>query len=99
MTSLHFPSPFFFYENLLSTVFSQVTDSLMPQQVVKGKGKRKASLSPSPSLAEDSDSDVALLAHKKIRLGSPARIKQVALAKVASKTGSSSKGLAGFAAL
>jgi hypothetical protein len=66
----------------------------------KGKGKRKASPSPSPS-SEESDSDVAPsgLARKKIRLRSPATVKQVALAKVASKAGSSSKRLAGFAAL
>jgi hypothetical protein len=71
----------------------------MSRPLVKGKAKRKASPSPSSSLAEESDSDVVPLACKKIRLKSPARVKQVALAKVASKAGSLSKGLAGFAAL
>lgn len=98
MTSYHSPS------HSLSTRISYCRSfpkSLMARRLFKGKGKRKASPSPSPSLAsvEESDSDVAPLAHKKIRLRSPARVKQVALAKVASKTGSSSKGLAGFAAL
>jgi len=72
----------------------------MAQRLFKGNGKRKASPSPSPSLEElDSDPDVPPLTRKKFRLRSPARVKQVVLAKVASKAGSSSKGLAGFAAL
>ena len=37
--------------------------------------------------------------HKRSRLSSPARVRQAALAKVKAKSGSSSKGLAGFAAL
>ena len=70
----------------------------------KGKGKRKASPSPSPSAAsaeDDSAEDNVRLIGKKIRLSSPARVRNVALAKVASKSksGSSSKGLASFATL
>ena len=66
----------------------------------KGKGKRKASPSPSPS-PSSVDNDDAHLVHKRPRRSSPARVRQVALAKVASKSksNSSSKGLAGFAAL
>jgi hypothetical protein len=73
----------------------------------RSSGKRKASTPPlarSPSLsADESDavSDDAKPAAKRLRLSSPARVKQVALAKLASssKSSSSSKGLAGFAAL
>ncbi len=68
----------------------------------KGKGKQKASPSPSPSSAEDdSAEDNVHFVDKKIRLSSPARVRNVALAKVASKSksGSSSKGLASFATL
>jgi hypothetical protein len=63
------------------------------------KGKRKASPSPSSS-AEESDENIPLV-RKRTRLGSPARVKQAAMAKVAStsRKSSSSKGLAGFAAL
>jgi hypothetical protein len=71
-------------------------------RLFKGKGKRKASPSPSSSSVED----VSVLNHgrlrnKKVRITSPARVKQTALAKVANKSTSSSslKGLAGFAAL
>jgi hypothetical protein len=66
----------------------------------KGK-KRQASPTPSRSSVEgDSTLDQSRLV-KKSRLTSPARVKQAVLAKVAnkSKLGSSSKGLAGFAAL
>lgn len=66
----------------------------------KGK-KRQASPTPSSSSVEgDSTLDQSRLV-KKSRLTSPARVKQAVLAKVAnkSKLGSSSKGLAGFAAL
>jgi hypothetical protein len=72
------------------------------QRLFKGKGKRRATPSPSPSSVEDdSDPDRNRLRKKKIRLTSPARVKQTALAKVANKSISSSslKGLAGFAAL
>lgn len=59
---------------------------------------------PSPSsssVEDDSVLDHNHLRNKKIRLTSPARVKQTALAKVANKSmsGSSLKGLAGFAAL
>ena len=67
------------------------------------KGKRKASPpAPSTSLHVSSDEvDTDDLEHptKRPRLTSPARVRQAALAKVASKSSSSSKGLAGFAAL
>lgn len=66
----------------------------------KGK-KRQASPTPSLSSVEgDSTLDRSRLI-KKSRLSSPTRVKQAVLTKVAnkSKLGSSSKGLAGFAAL
>jgi hypothetical protein len=69
---------------------------------LKGKGKRRASPSPTPSSDErDSTPDQIHQSPKRLRLSSPERIKQAALAKVVSKSkaGSSSKGLAGFAAL
>lgn len=68
--------------------------------MTRRKGKRKASPSPSTS-SSAIDSDDAHLAHKRPRRSSPARVTQVALAKVASKSksNSSSKGLAGFVAL
>ena len=69
--------------------------------MTRRKGKRKASPSPSPS-SSSVDNDNGLSVHtKRLRRSSPARVRQVALAKVASKSrpGSSSKGLAGFAAL
>lgn len=68
----------------------------------KGKGKRKASPSPTPSSDErGSTPDLIHPSPKRLRLSSPERIKQAALAKVVSKSkaGSSSKGLAGFSAL
>jgi hypothetical protein len=71
-----------------------------PSSKARGK-KRQASPTPSFSSVEgDSTLDQSRLV-KKSRLTSPARIKQAVLAKVAnkSKLGSSSKGLAGFAAL
>jgi hypothetical protein len=68
------------------------------------KGKRKASPpAPSTSLSSDEGDTIADESHpiKRPRLTSPARVRQAALVKVAStsKSGSSSKGLAGFAAL
>ncbi|KAF8800930.1 hypothetical protein BYT27DRAFT_7227074 [Phlegmacium glaucopus] len=68
----------------------------------KGKGKRKASPSPSSSSVEDdSITDTSRPVVKRIRLSSPARVKQAAMAKMVSKSklSSSSKGLAGFTAL
>ena len=67
--------------------------------MTRRKGKRKASPSPSSSSV---DNDNAHLVHtKRPRRSSSAQVRQVALAKVASKSrsDSSSKGLAGFAAL
>jgi hypothetical protein len=74
----------------------------MHRRSSKGK-KRQASPTPTLSSDEgdhDSTPDRSRLA-KKSRLTSPARVKQAVLTKVAnkSKLGSSSKGLAGFAAL
>jgi hypothetical protein len=72
----------------------------MHRRSSKGK-KRQASPTPSLSSVEgDSTPDRSHLV-KKFRLTSPARVKQAVLTKVAnkSKMGSSSKGLAGFAAL
>ena len=75
----------------------------MHRRASKGKGKRLAS--PSPSLSPADDDDDATLANshqiKCSRLTSPVRVKQIALAKVESKSKSSSslKGLAGFSAL
>ena len=65
--------------------------------MTRRKGKRKAS--PSPSASSDNDDTHSV--HKRPRRGSSARVRQVALAKVASKSksDSSSKGLAGFTAL
>lgn len=68
--------------------------------MTRRKGKRKAS--PSPAASSSSvDNDNTHLVHKRSRRNSPARVREVALAKVASKSksNSSSKGLAGFAAL
>ena len=70
-----------------------------------GKGKRKATgnVSSSASSAEDAPDHGPSM--KRSRRRSPVRIKQVAMAKLASKsgssskTGSSSKGLASFASL
>ena len=68
------------------------------------KGKRKASPPASRSSDEDDPQDV-LEEHyptKKRRVSSPARVKQAALARVASTSmsgSSSKKGLAGFTAL
>lgn len=62
------------------------------------KGKRKASPSPSLSSSGKSDDDAHVIC-KRSRLSSPARVRQAALAKVKAKSGSSSKGLAGFKAL
>ena len=67
-----------------------------------GKGKRKASPSLSPSsVEEESIPDQSRPVIKKLRLSSPARVKQAALAKIVSKSklSSSSKGLAGFTAM
>lgn len=75
----------------------------MHRRASKGKGKRLAS--PSPSLSSVDDDEDAMLANshqiKRSRLTSPVRVKQIALAKVADKSKSSSslKGLAGFSAL
>ena len=66
------------------------------------KGKQKATRSVSlSSSVEDLDSDAADQgpSTKRFRLHSPVRVKQIAMAKLASKSGSSSKGLAGFASL
>ena len=69
-------------------------------RLVKGKGKRVASPTPTPSASDDDNSvaDQPPPATKRLRIRSPDRVKKVALAKV-SKASSSSKGLAGFAAL
>ena len=67
-----------------------------------GKGKRKASPSPSPSSVEkESIPDQSHPVIKKLCLSSPAWVKQAALAKMVSKSksSSSSKGLAGFTAM
>ena len=68
--------------------------------MTRRKGKRKASPSPSPS-SSSVDNDDAHSVPKRLRHSSPARVRQVALAKVGSKSksDSSSKVLAGFAAL
>ena len=71
---------------------------VLASHMARRKGKRKAS--PSPTASSSSvDDDEAHLVHKRSRRNSPAQVRQVALAKVASKSNSSSKGLAGFAAL
>ena len=66
----------------------------------KGK-KRQASPTPSLSSVEGESTPDRSHVVKKSRLTSPARVRQAVLTKVAnkSKIGSSSKGLAGFAAL
>jgi len=67
-----------------------------------GKGKQKASPSPSPSsVEEESIPDQSHPVIKKLHLSSPAWVKQAALAKMVSKSksSSSSKGLAGFTAI
>lgn len=69
-------------------------------RLAKGKGKRVASPTPTPSSSDD-DNSVTVQpppATKRLRIRSPERVKKIALAKV-SKASSSSKGLAGFAAL
>lgn len=81
----------------------QVSTILMSRRR-PSKGKRKASPpAPSTSLHVSSDEvdtdDLESHPTKRPRLTSPARVRQAALAKVASKSSSSSKGLAGFAAL
>ena len=87
----------------LSTILTWMSRSRRPS-----KGKRKASPAPSISLSSDEGDSRDTIADageshpiKRPRLNSPARVRQAALAKVAStsKSGSSSKGLAGFAAL
>ncbi len=92
----HPPLPFLHNENILWHLPAILMSRRRPS-----KGKRKASPSPSLSSVEgDSDPDQS---HpiKRSRVSSPVRVKQAVLAKVASKSnsGSSSKGLAGFAAL
>ncbi len=84
----------------LSLSFPHQSYVLMRRYTGKGKRKASPSLSPSSSSANESDDDTHVV-RKRTRLTSPARVKQAALAKVASKSlsSSSSKGLAGFAAL
>ena len=99
------PSKFFIPLRLqkpISTFFA----SLMHRRPsnLKGKSKRRASPSPTPSSdRRDSTPDQIYPSPKRLRPSSPERIKQAALAKVVSKSkagsSSSSKGLAGFAAL
>lgn len=60
------------------------------------KGKRRASSSEPFPFVEDADHGPST---KRSRLQSPERIKLIAKAKLASKLGSSSKGLAGLASL
>ena len=69
-------------------------------RLVKGKGKRVASPTPTLSSSDNDNSvtDQPPPAKKRLRIQSPEQVKKMALAKV-SKAGSSSKGLAGFAAL
>ena len=91
------PFPFLYDKSFLQ----RLPATLMSRR--SSKGKRKASpLAPAP-LSSD-ESDTALNEHhptKKPRLSSPARVRQAAMVKVesTSKSGSSSKGMAGFAAL
>lgn len=63
------------------------------------KGKRKVTDNASTSSAEDAPDTQAGLSMKRSCHCSPVRIKQVAMAKLSSKAGSSSKGLASFASL
>ena len=64
------------------------------------KGKQKATRSVSLSSSSGEDATNQGPSTKRSRLHSPVRVKQVAVAKLlASKSGSSSKGLAGFASL
>jgi hypothetical protein len=83
--------------SVLFIIFPLSISYLHSLHMTRRKGKRKAS--PSPAASSSSDNDEAHLVHKRSRRNSPARVRQVALAKVASKSNSSSKGLAGFAAL
>ena len=68
-----------------------------------GKGKRKATGNDSESSSDSSAEDAPDRDHgpspKRPHLHSSARVKQVAMAKIASKSGSSSKGLAIFTSL
>ena len=63
------------------------------------KGKQKATRSVSLSSSSDEDATKQGPSSKRSRLHSPVHVKQVAMAKLASKSGSTSKGLAGLASL
>ena len=63
------------------------------------KGKQKATRAVSLSSSSADDATNQGPSTKRSRLHSPVRVKQVVMAKLASKSGSSSKGLAGFASL
>ena len=88
----------FIFPLSVSFLLSSDSSSLHLHHMTRRKGKRKASPSPAASSSSVDDDDTHLV-HKRLRRNSPARVRQVALAKVASKSNSSSKGLAGFAAL
>jgi len=62
----------------------------------KRKGKRRSNSVPTPS-EDDLFADQLPAPNKRLRISSPERVQHAALAKITA--GSSSKGLAGFAAL
>ena len=92
------PFPFLYDKSFLQPLLA----TLMSHR--SSKGKRKAS-PPAPAPLSSDESDTALNERhptKKPRLSSPACVRQAAMVKVestSSKSGSSSKGMAGFAAL